>query len=201
MQCNQCSGITKKGVRCKLLASCKLGCKNYCFRHAYQHVKKENCKDTKNAVASIGYGVRVKPSTIPDAGLGLFASKNFKKNEMITEFDGNIIDKETAKKVQRTRPSATFHFVGLTLGFSVIDGVKIAIPGRGGASFANDSMNNPPYNATFFRTKKVMPDLPDQRTGDLELTRLFLKALRDIAKGEEIFVDYGHSTRRRMGIE
>ena len=201
MPCNQCSGITKKGVRCKLSASCKLGCKNYCFRHAYQHVKKENCKDTKNAVASIGYGIQVKPSTIPNAGLGLFATKNFKKNELITEYDGRIIDNETAKEVQRTNLLASFHFVGLTLGHSVIDGIKIPILGRGGASFANDSMNHPPYNAKFFRTNILMSDLPDQRTGNLELTRLFLKALRNIAKGEEIFVDYGHSTRRRMEIE
>lgn len=200
MPCNQCVGITKKGIRCKLWASCQLGCNNYCFRHAYQHTKKVSCRDTKNAVSTIGHGVIVKTSTIPNAGLGLFASKNFKKNELITEYDGKIIDKKTAKQKQRDNPSSTFHFVALSLGNSVIDGIKIPIPNRGGASFANDSINNPPYNSKFFRTTKVMPDLADQRSGNLELTRLFLKALRDIAKGEEIFVDYGSETRQRMDI-
>jgi hypothetical protein len=201
MPCTQCSGITKKGDRCKLRASCVLGCKLFCYRHAYQHTKKVSCKDSKNSVACIGDGVHVKTSTIPGAGLGLFATRNFKKNELITEYDGRIIDNKTAKQVQKNHPGQSFHFVALSLGRTVIDGIKTPIPGRGGASFTNDSMNNPPYNAKFFRTYKVMPDLPDHRTGLTELTRLFLKATRDITKGEEIFVDYNRETRIRMGIE
>lgn len=46
--------------------------------------------------ATVGNGVFVATSIIPDSGRGLFAGKNFKKGELVTEFYGYVITKKEA---------------------------------------------------------------------------------------------------------
>jgi hypothetical protein len=63
--------------------------------------------------------------------------------------------------------------------------------GRGGASFANDPRDPTLYNAEF-----VVDELQDVsglvlREGADTLTRVFLKAIKYISAGSEIFVNYG----------
>lgn len=49
MSCNYCFASTQTGGKCKRLASCKLGCKYYCFQHVQMHggkyKKGEKCKE------------------------------------------------------------------------------------------------------------------------------------------------------------
>lgn len=201
MPCHRCQGKTKNNLRCKLKISCNLGCEKFCYHHAYAHTPKTSCKDEKpNTIAVIGNGVVVKPSTLPGAGLGLFASRPFKKNEIITEYVGRIISKTEAVHITHADPARATHFCALSLNHSVIDGLRTPVVGMGGASFANDSNKHPPYNSRFYTTEKPMPKLPDHRTGNLELKRLFLKAKQNIEANDEIFVDYQNQTRKRMGI-
>ena len=40
----------------------------------------------------------MKPSTIPGAGYGLFANRNYKKGEHIIEYTGEVIDEATKRQ-------------------------------------------------------------------------------------------------------
>lgn len=65
--CGQCIGQSKTGARCKR-RTCRT---EYCFQHL-QAVE----------------GLKLAPSKIPDAGVGLFATKPFKKGEKVTRYTG-----------------------------------------------------------------------------------------------------------------
>jgi hypothetical protein len=211
MNCNRCEGITKKGLRCKLKASCRIGCQIFCFRHAFRYVKppgaiKGVCTDRKPKTskqfcggardsARIGHGVEVKQSTISGGGMGLFATRHFEKGDAVTEYDGHIIDRKTAEHLASIHRDT--HIRSLSR-HSLIDGLKHPIEGRGGGSFANDLKGH--YNVVFCKTEDVIPNFNDPRTGPSDLTRIFLRASRDIQLGEEIFVDYQKGTRERMDI-
>ena len=207
--CIQCHGKTKLGLRCKSRISCRQGCKKFCFRHAFKYQKNKECIDEKakpkflncGALSSttIGNGVEVRKSLIPNAGNGLFTMKPFLKGEAVTEYDGKVIDNNEAKQLRQIKKDR--HIKTVDRNASHIDGLNKPILHRGGASFANDAMNNALYNTVFCKTEKVIHGLPDLRTGDKVLGRIFLRATRNIAAGEEIYVDYGKPTRQFFGIE
>lgn len=65
-----------------------------------------------NKMSTIGNGVIVKTSNIPNAGLGLFATRDFEKNEPITFMDGKIIDRNQALKLRQEKKAT---HIGMTL--------------------------------------------------------------------------------------
>lgn len=122
--------------------------------------------------------VRVRKSGIPDAGNGLFAGSVFGFRDLITEYCGARVSRDEAKAmcVQTHLASLSRH--------TLVSGLRRAVVGRGGASFANDCRNTSfSYNCELFKSGKL---------GE----RLFLKALRRIEDGEELFWNYG-----RKGFE
>jgi len=133
-------------------------------------------------VATVGNGVVVLPSTIPFAGVGLFATRNFKKNEIITGFSGEIIDRKEADK--RRKLGLDTHIRDLDKPYVYIDGFKTIEEsfGKGGAQFANDALDNELNNAVFYKR---------YGTDSNPIPSIWLKAKRDIKSGEEIFVSYG----------
>lgn len=141
----------------------------------------------------IGHGVSVKKSTIPEAGNGLFADRIFFKGNIITEFDGEIIDREEARK--REIECQASHIIGLDYD-TKLDGKFEPKYGKGGGSFANDPMDSQSVN-----TKKVTIDKVlikgCQRSGHKTLTRKFLVATKLIKSGDEIFVNYGSDYWKR----
>ena len=147
-------------------------------------------------VVTLGHGIIVKASTIPGAGYGLFATKNFKKGEGITEYDGEIISRSYANILKQQNLDT--HIVALSPGRSAINGLTTITVGRGGAQFSNDINDKNRYNAVFGKTEHILPGLQDNRTGLKDLFRIFLKAKKDIKAGDEIFVDYGKTTRNRL---
>jgi hypothetical protein len=74
-ECVRCRAYKKNQRRCSRI-TCKYA--DYC----YQHTKKEK-------------GLQVKNSNIPNAGLGLFATKRFKKGEKIADFGGVLVPYST----------------------------------------------------------------------------------------------------------
>ena len=147
-------------------------------------------------VAVIGEGVEIKKSSIIGADRGLFASRAFSRNEVITEYDGEVISThEASARRARNGPG---HLKTLLPQFAVLDGNIVPEAGRGGGSFANDigfdvvehtyTRNHPRHNAVY--THRVLP-IPSKRTGIAVLGSVWLKAMRDIREGEEIFVSYG----------
>jgi len=125
-----------------------------------------------------------------DAGLGLFGTSNIKNRQLITEYDGTVIDKKTADYLRSIGHDT--HIRGLTFGYLAIDGIKQPVNGRGGASFANDPKSSDKCNAKFVKTEKVMLN-GAQREGLPTIDRVFLKATKDIVAGDEIYVNYGNT--------
>jgi uncharacterized protein len=139
---------------------------------------------------TIGNGVTVKPSELkaPGAGNGAFVTVNIKKHQLITEYDGKVIDKARADYL-RSKGFDT-HIRGLTFGYLAIDGLKRPVFGRGGASFANDPKVKELCNVKFVKTEKVILN-GAKREGIYAIERIFLKATKDIDPGSELYVDYG----------
>lgn len=150
-------------------------------------VRASRCGDTRSA-KTIGYALRVGKSTIPGAGRGLFAVEGFKKGDTITEYDGEVIDADTA--VERRRRGMSAHIRSLVPGRLAIDG-RLVRPtfGHGGGPFVNDIRDTRKTNAKFCNTDKPIPGL--KRSGLHVLERSWLRATKDIAPGEEIFASYG----------
>src|SRR5688500_1644374 len=106
-------------------------------------------------LSRLGSGLEVKQSQIPNAGYGLYASINFKQNDYITIYEGKIITKKEADEITKKDPERRSHMRSLQLGQSVIDGKIDPIPGKGGASFANDANNTNFKNNSKFVTKFI----------------------------------------------
>ena len=49
-------------------------------------------------------GLTVKPSTIPEAGYGLFAARDFSKDSVITEYSGNVFKNMGRHTITPTLP-------------------------------------------------------------------------------------------------
>jgi hypothetical protein len=136
----------------------------------------------------IGAGVEVRASTIgKEAGLGLFATKDFRTGSMITEYGGELIDAMERKR--RVALGIHSHIRTLTPMHSFIDGINLKPePGVPGASFANDPCATTAVNTRF---EKHDFDTGVERGKLYEIGRIFLQAVRDIKKNEELFVSYG----------
>lgn len=131
-----------------------------------------------DGMAVVGGGVALRPSQIPNAGLGLYADKVFNKGDRVTQYCGPILGHGEVAQMPAER---TTHCRSLRMQFDVIDGISdpIEVFGQGGASFCNDPLNTDLYNCEMRSTNEL---------GDV----LFLVAKGEIKKGEEIFWSYGN---------
>ena len=131
---------------------------------------------------TIGDGVYVKKSTlqIKDCN-GLFANKEFKDGEIITEYEGWKISRSIANKMYNIKRHGFLKAVGYG-GNEIIDGLRYSLHGFGGAQFAN-SMNkrDTRWNASI--------EIIEAKQG--EGRKIVLKAKKTIQKNVEIFCYYG----------
>lgn len=115
----------------------------------------------------------VKTSQLPNAGKGLFTTTPIKKGEQIIEYKGEIIDwKEYEKRVERDEDGYLF-FINKK---HCIDAFNTP---QHKARYANDA-------AGLSRVK----GLKNNSVYEIEDNKCFIVATRDIAAGEEIFVNY-----------
>lgn len=163
----------------------------------------------------IDRGVVVGPSSF---GNGLYASRPFQRNNIITEYVGQIISHRTATQL-RAEGNAS-HIRVLDGQHTAIDGIRIPVATVGGASFANHrDSNDIECNAIFVvldigRVPAVIRSLlaprhekhsiidysghsNNDKSGDAHhechtTTHCFLRAIKDIAIGSEICVNYGN---------
>lgn len=83
LQCNQCTATKKAGGRCK---------NRVCIGTTVCHVHRKEL------------GVKVKKSTLPNAGKGLFATKTFNKNSVIGEYSGeNVSEAEIGRRYGKSK--------------------------------------------------------------------------------------------------
>jgi hypothetical protein len=173
----RCKGLSKKSgfkSRCCLCTHHGTG---LCWHHQKLDGPQITARKPERA-AVLGAGVEVRPSTVSGAGGGLFAKVPFASNDVITEYDGDHIDKQQAHALAvQTHVKA--------MGGNYVDGLKKPVDGRGGGSFANESG---PGNAEFM----------------FEGTKIYLKvkAGKVIKPGHEVFVSYGRkgSTSRAVAM-
>jgi hypothetical protein len=147
-----------------------------------QFLKEQEPAKESQKLGVVGNGVEIKPSTIPNAGNGLFASRPFRKNELITAYEGEKIDRKTADEMrakgQATHVRSVAGFHELISGYTKPEQAV----GKGGGSFINDVFgSNLEVNAEYAIRR-------DPKTG---LDAVYIKALRDLQPGEEILASYG----------
>lgn len=164
-QCARCGALKANGRQCTL-NTCKLG--PYCWIHTWgiMHLK-------------------VSPSTIAGAGLGLFADcrdqrlleRNndvvFRKNAFICEYDGDHLTKEQFDR-RYPRKKSRAPYVIKAKNNLYVDSIK---SNQGLGRYANDC-KRAKCNAKFSI---------NHRGG----TKVSLRAERNIKQGEEIMVPYG----------
>ena len=146
LQCAQCTAITSKGTRCK---------RKVC-------IGKPECSLHRK-------DLQIKKSTIPNAGKGLFAKRDFKKNEVIGKYTGERV---TAKQLQDRCGYSTAPY-GLQVGNRIFDSAC----DRGIMSLANAKREMANANA------KIVNKGTDSGAN--------VRATKSIKKGDEIYVHYG----------
>lgn len=136
--------------------------------------------------ATVGNGVEVRPSTIPGAGNGLFATRRFERLDIVTMYDGELADAAECRADKERDPKSVSHYRSTRHGGVVIKGLRdpLAARGRGGGSFANHTWVASERNATLETDYLEKPVDGRQHVG-------YIQATRDIQPGEEIFIDYG----------
>lgn len=164
LHCSQCTAKVTGNRRCKRTVCMGLP---YCWSHTRKIL-----------------GLKRAKSTIPNAGDGIFAFKrNFAKGEIIAPYFGEII----SKNVLETRYGAGSHVAPYAIEVDKNLRYEDGAIERGIGTLPNDptltdrkkkSLKRK-INAKFIKKKKN-----GQR-------RIFLKAIRHIGDGSEIFVDYG----------
>jgi hypothetical protein len=155
------------------------------------------------SLTTVGDGVLVRPSTIPAAGSGLFANRDFAKGAPVTGYEGKLITHAEAKRLSKEdRSHVRAHQRQRTaLNGKIVAGRPLSpasIQGRGGAAMTNhkkggkanvvfDNVDSARYLAQLANwmvsSSNPHPDPQGRIT--------YLKARRAIRKGEELFVDYG----------
>lgn len=136
-------------------------------------------KDSTAASASLA----VRPSTLEGAGRGLFVTAPLPRGAVITDFDGERVDRAQAMS---RNPS---HMRVVLYQFLYIDGLREPLPGRGWGSFANDPRDPQRVNAAF---RNVWP------WRGAPTPRVALCATRALRPGEEVFVSYGRDYWARL---
>jgi SET domain-containing protein len=128
-------------------------------------------------------GLSVRKSTVPKAGKGLFAERDFKKGEQIAKYAGEILT--TAEYDERYGDDAMGAY-GVQLDDNrVIDARKTT---AGVARYACD-----------YHGSKKKPNA--EYVAEEEIDEVWVVAIKKIKKGEEILTDYGEEMHRAMGIE
>lgn len=129
----------------------------------------------------LGSGLETRTSNIPGAGLGLFTTTSINRGTMITEYQGEVIGHEEACK-RRSRSEATHIRVALTH-MLYIDGLRgtDAPAGSGGGSLINC------VHGTRIKKNCAFYSSTDPSRGN----RVFARAVRDIAAGDELLSNYG----------
>eukprot|EP00386_Alphamonas_edax_P016172 GDKI01049396.1.p1 GENE.GDKI01049396.1~~GDKI01049396.1.p1 ORF type:complete len:272 (-),score=50.99 GDKI01049396.1:352-1116(-) len=152
-----------------------------------------------------------------DAGFGLIADRNFAPSSFVTEFAGYRVSHEKALEMRTKRLNGYRHLGPLFPQHECLVGIQEPKIGDGGASLANDASKEAFAFFERYRAhehaviKKKNPHayiLPSPLTPPsggnngrflviwderYARYRLFIQAVREIKKGEEIYVSYGRT--------
>ena len=152
----------------------------------FRNVAESRRRRTTYPGATVDHGLLVRPSTIEGAGSGLFADRDFARNEIITKYEGPIA------MVPKVRPPKheMSHWASLIPNHWVVQGLRAPVSGKGGGSFINHVASR--ANAEFVKNNEA----------GHPFYGVYIKARRPIKKGEEIFLTYGrkHNAAALAGV-
>ena len=157
LECCRCTAETKTGSRCERRTRKQLP---FCYQHArtLSHID-------------------IRPSTIPNAGLGLFTLQEFKSGDLIVPYKGEILTR--AQMDERYGNGLATYALQINKN-TYIDSACA----RGTASFIN----------TFPRHNNARFSVYSGRAG--HPPGASVRATKKIPAGSEIFVDYGPDRAR-----
>ncbi len=121
--------------------------------------------------------ISIKPSVIPNSGLGLFAEQDIKAGEAIVKISGPRYNEEQALELEIN---------GYLL--DAADGSNESIDVEGPARYANDAFGITRVPGMFNNSAFLL----------YEDGTMWLTATRNIKAGNEIFVSYGRTYWARM---
>ena len=120
--------------------------------------------------------LKVKKSTLPDAGKGLFTMNEIKKGQIVCEYEGERITWAQATDRNDVDKGGYVYFINNK---NCIDAYEYKDTfGR----YANDAAG-----------VERIPGCRNNSTYDVVKNRVYIRATRNIKAGEEIFVSYGRS--------
>ena len=143
---------------------------------------------------SLGDMLVVRTSVIDGAGQGLFVRSFFSTDVILTTYDGHVSHKTMAPDSAYNDRFAHLHAIPRTE--YVVWGFRYPVQGRGLGSFANHSSSP---NARVCVRKGVFPYLG---YSDCPLLRchLVLQSIRDLHSDDEVTINNGRCTCRRLSI-
>ena len=149
-------------------------------------------------------GIRLLPSRIPGAGLGVFTERAIPAGTIVTGYTGQLLDREQTEA--REAAGLGSHLRMVERGRSTEDGRinpgVLAKDGRpvGAASFVNDANNHGAFPATGFRNNS---ELLAVTINGVEYHTV-LATIVDVPAGSELFASYGSEywkrVKQRLGI-
>lgn len=162
LECRRCAYVKTNSEQCK-----RRSCKQlpYCF----QHVKTV-------------YGVEIKESTIPGAGLGLIAAKDFKKGDFIAPVLGERLTAQQLNHRYSTAPGATMPYT-IRVGEQDYDGALMRYSGQ----YANSLFNNRTHRSKLTGTNAVF-----SRKRVENEWQPWIRSTKAIKKGQEVLAYYGN---------
>lgn len=138
-------------------------------------------------------GLCVKPSTIKNAGLGLFATRPFAKDERIDEYRGDVVEREVYEDEGRSD-----YAIDILDAHYVINAIYST---DSFARYSNDARDKSLNNADLRTDEDLVEEARERRINDGEgvdekdpegsADQVWLVATRDIKAGQEIFTSYG----------
>ena len=149
---------------------------------AYRQARRRRHQRERESTYRIGPAwrrLRVAPSTVPDAGEGLFATERIARGEIIGFYRGEVLTLREAMALQ----DRDYLMGGFGVNAHVDAQRAFAMPGR----YVNDVFDAGRRNARFEKSRAT-------RSAKVV-------ALRTIEEGEEIFASYGRSYWSARGVD
>jgi hypothetical protein len=132
-------------------------------------------------------GLELLPSLLPNAGRGVFCTRNFEKNDIICEYSGTVC-KGLSKDFRYRAKLGSLNVID---GYRFLDNQTYINPG----SMINDAKDIKGYNCYFYLSKEQSENRKKnthfENKGFRTPLRLFVVASKDIAKGSELYLSYG----------
>ena len=136
----------------------------------------------------LGGGIELRESRIPNSGRGVFASRDFKANELVTIYFGHTFGESHRAFMQAAQVGS--HCKPLQFKHSYLDGVKVAFHGMPAGQLLNQGSKQT-VNCDFANLE-IYPGSGEKVLG--------IRATRNIFPGEELYINYGNKFWSEQGV-